>query len=57
MASIEKVMAGPSSNDHYNAASYYHDSGPAHLEQGTEWVQKATTKSKTVQEKRVIDFG
>lgn len=41
MASIEKVMAGPSSNDYYNAASYYHDSG-RDLEQALEWVQKAT---------------
>lgn len=41
MASIEKVMAGPSSNDYYNAASYYHDSG-RDLEQALEWVRKAT---------------
>jgi hypothetical protein len=41
MANIEKVMAGPSTNDYYNAASYYHDSGKD-LEQALEWVRKAT---------------
>ncbi len=41
MANIEKVMAGPSTNDFYNAASYYHDSGKD-LEQALEWVRKAT---------------
>jgi hypothetical protein len=41
MANIEKVMAGPTSNDYYNAASYYHDSHKD-LEQALEWVRKAT---------------
>jgi tetratricopeptide (TPR) repeat protein len=41
MANIEKVMAGPSTNDYYNAASYYHDSGKD-LEQALEWVRKST---------------
>jgi hypothetical protein len=41
MAQIEKVMAGPSTNDYYAAASYYHDNGKD-LEQALEWMQKAT---------------
>lgn len=41
MESIEKVMAGPSNNDYYNAASYFHSSGKD-LEQALEWIQKAT---------------
>lgn len=41
MANIEKVMAGPSTNDYYNAASYFHDSGKD-LEQALEWVRKST---------------
>ncbi|MBK8699925.1 MAG: DUF2911 domain-containing protein [Saprospiraceae bacterium] len=44
MANIEKVMAGPSVNDYYNAASYYHESG-RDLEQALEWVRKATKVS------------
>lgn len=44
MANIEKVMAGPSTNDYYNAASYYHDSGKD-LEQALEWVKKANKVS------------
>lgn len=41
MAQIDKVMAGPSGNDYYAAASYYHDNGKD-LNQALEWVQKAT---------------
>lgn len=40
MSNIEKVMAGPSTNDYYAAASYYHDSGKD-LEQALEWIKKA----------------
>ncbi len=40
-ASIDKVMSGPSKNDYYAAASYYHDSGKD-LEQALEWINKAT---------------
>ena len=39
--SIESVMAGPSGNDYYNAASYYHTEGK-NLEQALAWMQKAT---------------
>lgn len=41
MSSIEKVMAGPSNNDYYNAASYFHSTGKD-LKQALEWIQKAT---------------
>lgn len=40
MANIEKVMAGPSTGDYYNAASYYHDSGKD-LNKALEWIQMA----------------
>ncbi|HOY14857.1 MAG TPA: DUF2911 domain-containing protein [Saprospiraceae bacterium] len=40
MANIEKVMAGPSLDDYYNAAAYYHDSGKD-LKQALAWIQKA----------------
>lgn len=40
MSNIEKVMAGPSTNDYYAAASYYHDSNKD-LEQALEWIKKA----------------
>ena len=42
MASIKQVMAGPSENDYYNAAVYYHDSGKD-LKQAMEWIDKATS--------------
>jgi len=42
MASIERVMAGPSANDYYNAASYYHDSGKD-LKQALKWISMATS--------------
>lgn len=38
--SIEKVMAGPSANDYFNAASYYRSSGKD-LNKALEWVSKA----------------
>jgi len=41
MKSIESVMAGPSDNDYYAAASYYHSSGKD-LGQALEWINKAT---------------
>lgn len=40
-ASIEEVMGGPSLNDYYAAASYYHERGE-NLEQALEWINKAT---------------
>ena len=40
MASIERVMAGPSANDYYAAASYLL-SEEKNLDQALEWVQKA----------------
>lgn len=39
-ASIDRVMAGPSANDYYAAASYYL-SEDKNLDQALEWVQKA----------------
>lgn len=41
MASIESVMNGPSQNDYYAAASYYHDAGKD-LNQALAWIEKAT---------------
>jgi hypothetical protein len=41
MASIDKVMAGPSAGDYYTAGSYLHDAGKD-LSKALEWVQKAT---------------
>lgn len=38
--SIEKVMAGPSANDYFGAASYYRSQGKD-LNQALEWVSKA----------------
>ena len=38
--SIEKVMAGPSANDYFNAASYYRSSGKD-LNKALDWVTKA----------------
>ena len=42
MASIDKVLAGPTAGDYYNAGSYYFDSGKD-LNKALEWVQKATS--------------
>ncbi|MEX1383734.1 DUF2911 domain-containing protein [Lutibacter sp.] len=39
--SIETVMAGPSGNDYFQAASYYHAEGKD-LKQALAWMQKAT---------------
>ncbi len=41
MASIERVMAGPSANDYYAAASYYADT-KKDSKQAYEWIKKAT---------------
>ncbi|PHN07262.1 DUF2911 domain-containing protein [Flavilitoribacter nigricans] len=41
MANIERVLAGPSTNDYFAAASYYHQTGKD-LNKALEWVQKAT---------------
>ncbi len=40
LADIERVMAGPSQNDYYAAATYYYESGKD-LTQAYEWVEKA----------------
>jgi hypothetical protein len=39
--SIESVMAGPSGNDYFQAATYYHTEGKD-LKQALAWMQKAT---------------
>jgi len=39
--SIEATMAGPSGNDYFQAASYYHDAGKD-LNKALEWMKKAT---------------
>ena len=44
MASISKVMNGPTENDYYSAAVYYHDTGKD-LKQAMEWIDKATSGS------------
>lgn len=41
MDNIDKVMAGPSANDCYQAATYYHKSGKD-LKQALTWIEKAT---------------
>jgi hypothetical protein len=41
MANIEKVMAGPSTGDYYNAASYYFTAGKD-LDKALEWMNIAT---------------
>lgn len=40
-ASIEKIMNGPSANDYFAAASYYHETGKD-LDKAYDWVTKAT---------------
>lgn len=40
MKNIESVMAGPTGNDYYAAASYYHSTGKD-LKQALEWINKA----------------
>lgn len=41
MASIDRVLKGPSAQDYYSAASYYFDAGKD-KQQAYEWVKKAT---------------
>ena len=41
LASIERVMNGPSANDYFSAATFYHDAGKD-LEKAHKWVTKAT---------------
>jgi hypothetical protein len=41
MASIDRVLAGPTANDYFAAASYLHDSGK-NLDKALEYVRKAT---------------
>lgn len=41
MSNIQRVMAGPSTNDYFQAASYLHESGDD-LKMALEYVQKAT---------------
>ncbi|PQJ32718.1 dihydrolipoamide dehydrogenase [Nonlabens arenilitoris] len=43
-ASIDKVMAGPSANDYYSAASFYLDADKD-LKKAQEWITKATELS------------
>ena len=45
MANIEKVLAGPTGGDYYNAATYYHKSGKD-LETALMYIQKATNVEK-----------
>ncbi len=42
LESINKVMAGPSANDYYSAATFYLESGKD-LKQAREWIVKATS--------------
>lgn len=44
-ASIDRVMNGPSKQDYYAAAVYYHDAGK-NLQQAREWIEKATEGDK-----------
>ncbi len=41
MANIDQVMAGPTANDYYQAASYYHKEGKD-LSKALMWIEKAT---------------
>ncbi len=41
MKNIDKVLAGPSSDDYYQAAKYYYDSGKD-LTKAADWIQKST---------------
>lgn len=42
MRSIERVMGGPTANDYFAAASYYHDEGQD-LQKAREWIDKAVS--------------
>jgi len=44
MASIDKVMNGPTAQDYFSAASYYHEAGKD-LEKAYSWVKKANEMS------------
>lgn len=46
LASIEKVMNGPTANDFFAAGSYYHDSGKD-KKKALEWVNKAISMQET----------
>lgn len=41
MSNIDKVMAGPSNNDYYRAATYYHKNGKD-MDKALSWINKAT---------------
>ena len=43
MASIDRVMAGPSANDYYQAATFLSDSEDGDNEKALEYIQKATS--------------
>lgn len=43
MANIERVMGGPTANDYFQAASYYHDN-KKDLNQALAWIKKANEK-------------
>lgn len=42
MRSIERVMGGPTANDYFSAASYYHEEGQD-LQKAREWIDKAVS--------------
>jgi len=44
MAEIAEVMAGPSNNDYYRAATYYHKNGKD-MDKALTWINKATSGS------------
>lgn len=44
LKNIETVLAGPSQNDYYQAASYYHDNGKD-LKQALEWIKMANAEN------------
>lgn len=44
MASIDRIMNGPTANDYFAAASYYHDSGKD-LNKAYEWITKAADQA------------
>ncbi len=46
LASIEKVMNGPTANDYFAAGTYYHDSGKDN-KKALEWVNKAISMQNT----------
>ena len=44
MRSIERVMAGPTANDYFSAASYFQDEGQD-LQKAREWIDKAVSQN------------